>query len=60
MGLDQEKINRIQEQHTAIMFQSTAINETMVEPSVFYANTVNFPYNLLDCFSKVLQTSLGS
>ncbi|CAI2195177.1 3410_t:CDS:2, partial [Funneliformis geosporum] len=34
------------------MFQSTAINETMVEPSVFYANTVNFPYNLFDFFLR--------
>jgi len=48
--MERERINRIQEQHTARMFQSTLqhTGDNPIEPSIFYANTVSFPYNLFD------------
>src|SRR5207302_3578715 len=48
--MEREKNQRIQEQHTARMFQSTLQHsgDNPIEPSVFYANTVSFPYNLFD------------
>src|SRR5438105_4764296 len=48
--MEREKINRVQEQHTARMFQSTLqhTGDQVVEPAIFYANTVKFPYNLFD------------
>src|SRR4051795_3881002 len=48
--MQREKNQRIQEQHTARMFTSTYqhTGDSPVEPSVFYANTVKFPYNLFD------------
>src|ERR1043165_1347089 len=50
MGLDKERIGRKQELQTERMFQSTLqyTGDNPVEPSVFYANTVKFPYNLFD------------
>ncbi|RHZ37769.1 hypothetical protein [endosymbiont GvMRE of Glomus versiforme] len=52
-GLDREKINRVQEQQTARMFQSVvSTGETMIEPSIFYSNSVQFPYNLYDFFLR--------
>src|ERR1044071_6575040 len=50
MGLDKEKIDRNQELQTARMFQSTLqyTGDQVVEPAIFYANTVKFPYNLFD------------
>src|SRR4051794_36153586 len=48
--MERERINRIQEQHTARMFTSTLSHtgDQVVEPAIFYANTVKFPYNLFD------------
>ena len=48
--MEREKNQRIQEQQTARMFQSTLSHtgDNPVEPSIFYANTVKFPYNLFD------------
>ena len=48
--MERERSQRIQEQQTARMFQSTLqyTGDNPVEPSVFYANTVKFPYNLFD------------
>src|SRR5947207_3029782 len=48
--MEREKDNRNQEQHTARMFSSTLqyTGDNPIEPSIFYANTVKFPYNLFD------------
>ena len=48
--MERERINRVQEQQTARMFQSTLqyTGDQVVEPAIFYANTVKFPYNLFD------------
>ncbi|RHZ37218.1 hypothetical protein [endosymbiont GvMRE of Glomus versiforme] len=48
--MKREKDNRNQELQTQRLFQSTSYltSEAMLEPSVFYANTVKFPYNLFD------------
>src|SRR6266508_5323152 len=48
--MERERVNRIQEQHTARMFQSTLsyTGDQVIEPAIFYANTVSFPYNLFD------------
>src|SRR5688572_18212260 len=50
MGLDKERIARNQELQTQRMFTSTLqyTGDNPVEPSVFYSNTVSFPYNLFD------------
>src|SRR4051794_33245939 len=49
MGLDREKINRVQEQQTLRMLQSTAgTGESILEPTVFHSNSVQFPYSLYD------------
>ncbi|CAI2189546.1 17613_t:CDS:2 [Funneliformis geosporum] len=53
MGLDREKINRIQELQTARMLQSTTnTGESMLEPTIFFSNSVQFPYNLYDFFLR--------
>src|SRR3954451_9065349 len=43
--MEREKDQRIQEQHTARMFSSTLqhTGDQIVEPAIFYANTVKFP-----------------
>src|SRR4051794_29606575 len=48
--MEREKDNRNQELQTQRMFTSTSqfASETALQPSVFYANTVKFPYNLFD------------
>src|SRR5437773_10620295 len=48
--MEREKDARNQELHTARMFTSTLqyTGDNPIEPSVFYANTVKFPYNLFD------------
>ncbi|KLL03555.1 MAG: hypothetical protein MRERV_38c022 [Mycoplasmataceae bacterium RV_VA103A] len=48
--MEREKDIRNQELHTARMFQSTLqhTGDNPIEPSIFYANTVKFPYNLFD------------
>jgi len=48
--MKREKDTRNQELQTQRLFQSTShfASETMLEPSIFYANTVKFPYNLFD------------
>ncbi|KLL03328.1 MAG: hypothetical protein MRECE_19c010 [Mycoplasmataceae bacterium CE_OT135] len=48
--MERERSQRIQEQHTARMFTSTLqyTGDNPIEPSIFYANTVKFPYNLFD------------
>ena len=48
--MKREKDIRNQELHTARMFTSTLQHsgDNPIEPSVFYANTVKFPYNLFD------------
>src|ERR1043166_655043 len=48
--MERERSQRIQELQTQRMFQSTYqhLGDQAVEPSVFYANTVKFPYNLFD------------
>ena len=48
--MERERSQRIQELQTQRMFQSTLqyTGDNPVEPSVFYANTVKFPYNLFD------------
>ena len=48
--MEREKDNRNQELQTQRMFQSTLqyTGDNPIEPSVFYANTVKFPYNLFD------------
>src|SRR5438128_2965170 len=48
--MERERSQRIQEQQTARMFSSTLqyTGDNPVEPSVFYSNTVSFPYNLFD------------
>src|SRR5436853_4077828 len=48
--MERERSQRIQEQQTARMFSSTLqyTGDNPIEPSVFYANTVKFPYNLFD------------
>ncbi|RHZ37265.1 hypothetical protein [endosymbiont GvMRE of Glomus versiforme] len=49
MGLDREKINKTQELQTQRLFTSTSLTgESMLEPSVFHSNSVQFPYNLYD------------
>ncbi|CAI2196440.1 9101_t:CDS:2, partial [Funneliformis geosporum] len=42
------------EQQTLRMFTSTSnmASETMAEPSVFYSNSTQFPYNLFDFFLR--------
>src|SRR3954464_3339941 len=53
MGLDREKVNRVQELQTQRMFQSMAgTGESMLEPSVFYSNSVQFPYSLYDLWLR--------
>src|SRR3954468_8939698 len=48
--MERERSQRIQELHTARMFTSTLSHtgDQVIEPSIFYANTVKFPYNLFD------------
>src|SRR3954468_9535622 len=48
--MEREKDSRNQELHTARMFTSTlqSSGDNPIEPSIFYANTVKFPYNLFD------------
>ena len=50
MGLNRERISRIQEQQTERLFKSTTtdILDKTIEPSIFYTNSVQFPYNLFD------------
>ncbi|MCE8163260.1 MAG: hypothetical protein I3274_03520 [Candidatus Moeniiplasma glomeromycotorum] len=54
MGLNRERVQRIQEQQTERLFKSTitdALDKT-IEPSIFYTNSVQFPYNLFDFFIR--------
>src|SRR5947207_14952125 len=46
--MERERSQRIQELQTQRMFQSTLqyTGDNPIEPSVFYANTISFPYNL--------------
>ncbi|RHZ36772.1 hypothetical protein [endosymbiont GvMRE of Glomus versiforme] len=55
--MKREKDNRNQEQHTARMFQSALSHtgDNPIEPSIFYANTVKFPYNLFDFWLRTEQ-----
>ncbi|KLL03218.1 MAG: hypothetical protein MRECE_23c004 [Mycoplasmataceae bacterium CE_OT135] len=55
--MEREKSQRNQEQHTARMFTSTLqyTGDNPIEPSVFYANTVKFPYNLFDFWLRTEQ-----
>src|SRR5436190_925241 len=48
--MERERSQRVQELQTQRMFSSTLqyTGDGPVEPSVFYANTVKFPYNLFD------------
>src|SRR6185369_17458166 len=48
--MEREKDIRNQELHTSRMFTSTLqhTGDNPIEPSIFYANTVKFPYNLFD------------
>ncbi|MDR1670355.1 MAG: hypothetical protein LBR43_01330 [Spiroplasmataceae bacterium] len=50
MGLSKERTGKIQEQHTERLFKSTYSDlvSNTIEPSIFYSNTINFPYNLFD------------
>src|SRR5437763_15774217 len=50
MGLDKERTGKVQKQHTERMFKSTyaEILNNSIEPSIFYSNTLTFPYNLFD------------
>src|SRR3954453_15939029 len=57
MGLDKEKMGRIQEQQTERLFKSTItdILDKTIEPSIFYSNSIQFPYNLFDFFIRAFQ-----
>ena len=48
--MEREKIARNQELQTQRMFSSTLqyTGDQIVEPAIFYSNSVNFPYNLFD------------
>jgi len=54
MGLNKERISRIQEQQTERLFKSTITDvlDKTIEPSIFYTNSVQFPYNLFDFFLR--------
>ena len=54
MGLDKERIQRIQEQQTERLFKSTYADmiDKTIEPTIFYSNSVQFPYNLFDFFLR--------
>ncbi|CAG8745879.1 14668_t:CDS:2, partial [Cetraspora pellucida] len=54
VGEMSERISRIQEQQTERLFKSTyadAIDKT-IEPTIFYSNSITFPYNLFDFFLR--------
>ncbi|RHZ36445.1 hypothetical protein [endosymbiont GvMRE of Glomus versiforme] len=55
--MERERSQRIQEQQTARMFQSALSHagDNPIEPSIFYANTVKFPYNLFDFWLRTEQ-----